>query len=598
MTHEPSDKFLRVGTSSDETNEIHCISDNLSKQCEHRYVNYLRQGLRLTRDNNILCDVTIIVKGRRFQCHKVILSMFSGFFKSMFTSGMKECHESESELKSVNAETFEIILKYLYTGVLKGFVDLRELLTTSLYLQIKSLSDTCQEMLCSDLNLIRAIEFWRIADQHGNECEIMMHACQNWMLGNFNSYFSNDDCLTLSADEIIFLLSHDALSVTSEDDVCTFVLKWIQRDFINRKQYLNVIFKQVRLPLVKGPILKRVKRCIELCDSGELSKSLSDAEQYQRRLARQCYVNTIHTEPRRRSSMEKGIIIISGAKDSDAVDRCREVWFYSFQANKWHRLPKLPHMEHGFATCTFGRSTVCITGGAENSNCYKYHGGGRRNKWHSFENMIEERAGHCLIAIDKCIYAIGGVQMDYSEFLGRRTLASIEKFDTFTKHWELCGDLVFDVVDAAVSDIGNVLYIFPSCLYENTDIQSFDVSTSTVSVIKNRESFITFTCVGSDDEALVVMAENKNIYVKSFNPLEEDFIIVGQFTAEHKLRWFESVKWGPKLYILGVVAQTSESIIYEYNLQTKSSRELEDHLPYPLFEFGCHVITMKKEYFK
>lgn len=593
MAQEHSDKLLQPGTSSSETNE-----DKLTDRVENRYVNDLRQGLRSTRDDRVLCDVIVIVDGHRFQCHKLVLCIFSGFFNSMFNSGMKECHENEIELKSVSADIFEIILNYLYTGVLKEIVKIRELLATSLYLQIKSLSDACQEVLCYELNLNSAIELWRIANNHGNACEIMTRGCQDWMLDNFKYYYNDDECFTLFADEVKFLVSHGSLLVKSEDDVCDFVINWIQADFDNRKQYVNDIFKHVRLPLVKRPLLKRVGRYAELNDNDQLSKSLLDAEHYKKRPAKQCHVNTLHTEPRRRSLMEKGIIVISGGKDYDFVDRCREVWFYSFQASKWHRLPRLPNMEHGFATCTYGRSTVCVTGGAESSKCYKYNGTGSHNKWKSFDNMEEERAGHGLIAINKSIYAIGGMQLDYSVFLGRKTLSSIEKFDTFTKCWDFCGDLVFDVVDVAVSAIGNILYIFPPSFCINNDIQSFDVSTRTASVIKHSESLNDLRCVCSDDEFYLITTENKNVYIKSFSPGEESLITVQEFAVKEKIEAFECVKWGSKLYIFGGVSNSLlQSTIFEYDVQTKSLREFEDQLPFPLYEFGCHVLTVKKEYY-
>ena len=48
-----------------------------------------------------------ILTGMKYEVHKVILVSCSDYFRSMFTSGMKECNQKEIELKGVTSKGLE-----------------------------------------------------------------------------------------------------------------------------------------------------------------------------------------------------------------------------------------------------------------------------------------------------------------------------------------------------------------------------------------------------------------------------------------------------------------------------------------------------------
>jgi len=76
-------------------------------------------SLYMPDSNDGGCDVVIIVQGKRFEAHKRILSAASPVFKVMLTSGMQESVSKEIVLKSVKANSFQLILKFMYTGQIK-----------------------------------------------------------------------------------------------------------------------------------------------------------------------------------------------------------------------------------------------------------------------------------------------------------------------------------------------------------------------------------------------------------------------------------------------------------------------------------------------
>lgn len=97
-------------------------------------------------------DVTFVVEGRRLQAHRILLILFSDYFRRAFACGMRESFEPEIVIEGIPHETFHAILEFLYTGQLK-------------------LAETHSTDVCFLLGLLRA------ADQFCVDCVKQM--CEN-----------------------------------------------------------------------------------------------------------------------------------------------------------------------------------------------------------------------------------------------------------------------------------------------------------------------------------------------------------------------------------------------------------------------------------
>ena len=93
--------------------------------------------LNLLRDTKAFCDVTIVIESQEFQAHKVnskckvksyhwniwlskvILTSCSPYFYTMFLSDFGERDKSRVELKGLDVSSFEVIMKFIYTGELE-----------------------------------------------------------------------------------------------------------------------------------------------------------------------------------------------------------------------------------------------------------------------------------------------------------------------------------------------------------------------------------------------------------------------------------------------------------------------------------------------
>ena len=63
-----------------------------------------------------LCDVTIVVEGRSFPAHRLVLSAESPLYmKPMLSSSFAESKEQTITLKEVSSSLFEAALTFMYT---------------------------------------------------------------------------------------------------------------------------------------------------------------------------------------------------------------------------------------------------------------------------------------------------------------------------------------------------------------------------------------------------------------------------------------------------------------------------------------------------
>eukprot|EP00929_Paragymnodinium_shiwhaense_P082862 TRINITY_DN43870_c0_g2_i1.p1 TRINITY_DN43870_c0_g2~~TRINITY_DN43870_c0_g2_i1.p1 ORF type:complete len:577 (-),score=93.11 TRINITY_DN43870_c0_g2_i1:117-1847(-) len=64
-------------------------------------------------------DVVFVVEGRRLYAHRILLTLFSDYFRRAFACGMRESFEPEVHIEDVPYDTFYALLEYLYTGQLR-----------------------------------------------------------------------------------------------------------------------------------------------------------------------------------------------------------------------------------------------------------------------------------------------------------------------------------------------------------------------------------------------------------------------------------------------------------------------------------------------
>jgi len=121
-------------------------------------------SLFLSKDHS---DVIITCGDKVYDCHKTILTSRSQVMKTMLESNMKEKITGDIEIKNMDHEVLEDLLKYIYSGFAPNIEEhTLELLAAADQYQIEKLKELCEMKLCSRLDISNCIEFLILGDMH------------------------------------------------------------------------------------------------------------------------------------------------------------------------------------------------------------------------------------------------------------------------------------------------------------------------------------------------------------------------------------------------------------------------------------------------
>jgi len=94
--------------------------------------------------NRKLTDVEYLVGEEAFGAHRSLLSARSPVFAAMFASGMKEAETGQVRIEDVDPTTFQLFLKFLYTGMFEPSSKGRELFTVADKYGVETLMELCR----------------------------------------------------------------------------------------------------------------------------------------------------------------------------------------------------------------------------------------------------------------------------------------------------------------------------------------------------------------------------------------------------------------------------------------------------------------------
>ena len=107
-------------------------------------------------------DVTIVCQdeGKEFKCHKAILAGRSPVFEAMFSHSMKETQENKVTVEDIDADTFEAMLMFMYSGKVKNLQKEKaaKLLAAGEKYQMLDLKLRCEESLSINLKVDNVLD--------------------------------------------------------------------------------------------------------------------------------------------------------------------------------------------------------------------------------------------------------------------------------------------------------------------------------------------------------------------------------------------------------------------------------------------------------
>ncbi|KAJ8316426.1 hypothetical protein KUTeg_006440 [Tegillarca granosa] len=363
------------------------------------------------------------------------------------------------------------------------------------------------------------------------------------------------------------------------------------------------LFKLLRLPFASGEYLfqQLPQEHPDMVRNEFLLPYLEEAKQYHMMPARQSDFVSYSTSQRKSSLYEDVLIAVAGYKSVD--NSTRQVSAYSLNRKTWSSMSMIPFdVGRGFATCTYGQSSIFISGGNRHSP-YFLKFDGNTNKWCNLDDIPSRQVQHNMIAVDKSVFLLGG--LTYARIDGMwqfqdKSQKNVHCYDIQEDKWREAGDLVHPVYGASCAVFrGKILIIGGkiNCLSPERilAIQCYNPRSCYTTVITTNHNLQSpLQTNGFDNNILLVSIDKKIMHV---DPERTTLREIGH------VRDFESHSFGVarqqnKLFILGGRARNEEDRIRDCMVSYDMDSNVCDRfsMPFKRWDFGFVKIIVKKSF--
>ena len=274
-------------------------------------------GFARLYEKNLFTDVILCAGRREFPCHKNVLAISSPYFMAMFTNDMAEKNQEKITLRSIDSQTAQLVLDYIYTGTVVLSKDtVQELLSAANIFQLVSLKTGCASFMMSHVNISNCIGVYFFALAHG--CTSLANVAKDIINQQFSTLYHENEFLSLPADKIVEIICDDDLCISQEETVYEACMAWLKHNLSERISSLDIILNHVRFANIDS---------YYFCDKIDSDKTLLSYDNVQKTLrnVRLYYMlKNRHLElglnlmPRSGMNFKRGIIIIANPYAEDA----------------------------------------------------------------------------------------------------------------------------------------------------------------------------------------------------------------------------------------------------------------------------------------
>ena len=200
------------------------------------------KGLLQQRADGEFCDVTLRVNGCKFFAHKAVLAASSPYFRSMFTSRMREESSPEVDLTQSllieNHDSFRYILDFIYCGDMEITTsNAEDILRIADFLLLDDVKDYCRQFYLQygNLDLHNCICVAVLAEHHN--LPQVAQVARGMIKARFHDYliFSEEILDVPEGCLLIMLRDAETVQFTSTDNLVQGILRWVRHDEINHQ---------------------------------------------------------------------------------------------------------------------------------------------------------------------------------------------------------------------------------------------------------------------------------------------------------------------------------------------------------------------------
>ncbi|XP_068611770.1 kelch-like protein 33 isoform X1 [Brachionichthys hirsutus] len=382
------------------------------------------QAIRRLWTDGVGCDVILEALGGSLQAHRVILAVWSGYFRSMFTLGMRESRQPSVALPFLLASELEVLIGCSYGGGLPlSWKCVFEMTSTALQLQFDAFLSLCLRFLQQEINPQSCLDVASFAEAYG--MTPLLEVAEDFVLRQFQKVSRTSKFTDLPAEKLLKYLNSRSLCVSSELVVFEAVVAWLQAKPERRLKLAKELMRTVHFSLMTFREFKEVQ-------SQNIWSEHHLKELFEEILHAFCADGPTPQSQCRVYLPKETLVLVGGDQTSEDLSSRRisgELWFGNSLRNhtgirkamEWRKLGEMPD------TPRFGHEATVLKGQLYVFGGKKYYGSDDtldsvyrydplRDSWEGLAPMLERRCYFSGVVLDEKIYAIGGLcDPDYTE---------------------------------------------------------------------------------------------------------------------------------------------------------------------------------------
>ncbi|XP_035678013.1 kelch repeat and BTB domain-containing protein 2-like [Branchiostoma floridae] len=208
----------------------------------------------------------------------------------MFTSDVAESRQKTVVLQDMDADVFEEILSYFYSGTIYVSLDkVQPLYQAADLFQLDYVKTACKKYMAMNVDSSTCVDLYRFADffsMDNNAAFFSMVAVRSRSLIFICKFFAEvshtEEFYSLSVNQLTEIISYDKLGVKEETIVWEAVVRWVQHSREDRLHHLPSILPHIRFNLLTSddtaailehPLVKEIPGSSEVSNLAVIPKT-------------------------------------------------------------------------------------------------------------------------------------------------------------------------------------------------------------------------------------------------------------------------------------------------------------------------------------